>query len=564
MKNWLLKKILERQKKKVSVLDKILFGILAVGFVMALIFFAYLIWFALTNRSVTYFLPAKKTVAYFELEDSSLPTKLSQGTLFDLIGVSAVLQQKFGVDIKDMQDHLTQGRLGLALVQNDNGENKVTLFFRTKSKSSTIDYFKSLGLPSEQLATMNNSGDTIYTFPQSRSFAFSFVGPYLFIAEDTDTLTSIQSVYHLTEPSLNQDAEYQKTLSNLPKQVWGRGYLNIKLLHFAQGNPLNQLADPLKNLINHFAITIRKEQNGFHFNTLLSIDPSLLSLNKGYTDPTRFAYSLADYIGSKNTAAYIGGANLTDEWENTLDTISQMNPAYGIILEGILNAQVSKIFGNDVSLRDDIYPLFSGEYALVFENTPPADATSSPSLGIKLILKHSDPNFVKTKLEKLMKGFGTLAGQFAPKLKVVPLPDGTESKELVADSTHVKETNENYKNYDINCLDIPGSVYGFCYTVTDQLIVMANHLDSIKETIDLSEDPRFVLSQSQPFRQTLSNLSSISDEISFVSLDNLGSILGQTNAGLLVQKMLSSFEAVTWIKQYFNDGVSTEGFLLIK
>jgi len=93
---------------------------------------------------------------------------------------------------------------------------------------------------------------------------------------------------------------------------------------------------------------------------------------------------------------------------------------------------------------------------------------------------------------------------------------------------------------------------------------MVNHIDSVKETVDLSESPKFVLSQSQPFRQTLSNLSAISDEISFVSLDNLGSILGQTNAGLLAQKLLSSFDAVTWIKQYFNDGVSTEGFLLIK
>ncbi len=569
-KNILLKKILEKKKKNTTILDKVLFVILALGFAMMLAFFAYLLWFTLTNRSVIYFLPAEKTVAYFELEDMSLPPKFSQEKLFNLVGVSTILDKAFGLDVKELQDHFTQGRLGFSLVKDGNDENKLLLFFRTRSKSTTLKYFENLGLKNEELSIIGEKKNVIYSYPQSRSFAFSFIGSYLFISEDLDTLKLVQSVHQGLENSLNEDLNYQKSLANLPRQVWGRGYINIQSLNFGGDKMVNQLINPLKNLLNHFALTIRKQQNGFHFNTMLSINPELLSLNKGYTDSTRFTYSLSDFIGAKNLSTYIGGSNLSDEWENTLETISHLNPAYGIILEGVLRAQLSKIFGDNVSLRNDIYPLFDGEYAFVLENLAVANeddnSKNSNKLGVKLILMHSDINFAKTKLEKLFNGFKLLSTQFAPKLKVFELPDGTESKELVADPTRMKETKETYNDYEINCLNITDSLYGFCYTVTNKLIVLSNDSNSIKETIDLSTSPKFVLSQSQSFRQALNNLSAVSDEITYVSLDNTNVLLknNKFGLGLITKNILGSFEAMTWIKHYFNDGVSTEGFLLLK
>jgi hypothetical protein len=378
------------------------------------------------------------------------------------------------------------------------------------------------------------------------------------ITKKAETIGMIQSVHQGKMPSLNADSTYQKSLAALPRQTWGRGYLNIEPLHFNKENPLNVIAESLKPLSNHLALTIRKKHNGFHFNTFLSLNKDLLELKRSDPGPMRFAYSLTDYIGSKNLSAYIGGANLADEWENTLKTISSLNPAYGIILEGVVRAQVNRIFGEGVSLRNDIYPLFEGEYALTFEALP------NDQLGIRLILKHSDRQFAEAKLEKLLNGFETLAAQFAPKLKVFKLPDGTESRELVADPTRMIEMNEIYEDYQINCLDVTDSAYGFCYTVTDELVVMGNHPDSIKETIDLSLSPRFTLAHSQPFRQSLSNLSAVSDEITFFDLENFHKILKNSKISFITSGLADSFDALTWIKHYFDDGVSTEGYLLLK
>ncbi|MBU1018232.1 DUF3352 domain-containing protein [Patescibacteria group bacterium] len=557
-KNLLLKKLLERRKSKATFLDRLLFGILGIGLLMMVAFFVYLVWFMFTNRSATYTLPAEKTVAYFELEDLTLPPRLNQETVLDLMGLSTVLEQAFQLDVEDLQEQLSQGRLGLALLKNGDNKNKLVLFFRVRSQKQALAFFEELGLEGEKLIVSGDKKLPIYSYSQSKHFSFSFIGPYLFITEKPSTLEMIQAVYRGEDANLNADPDYRKSLANLPRQAWGYGYLNVQALYFGENNALNQLIEPLKSITDHLVLTIQKEYNGFHFNTLLSLDPKLLALKKGYTDSTRFAYSLADFLGSQNLAAYIGGANLSDEWQNTLETISQLNPAYGIILEGVVRAQVSRVFGEDVSLRNDIYPLFSGEYALAF------DYLENGQLGIRLILKHDDRSFAEIKLKKLLEGFQTLASQFAPRLKEFTLPDGTESRELVVDPSRLKEITETYKDYEISCLDVSDSAYGFCYAITDELIIMSNHPESIKETIDLSASPRFVLSQSQSFRQALSNLSAVSDEITFIELKNLHPLLINTPLGVYSQNLLKSFEAVTWIKHYFNDGVSTEGYLLLK
>jgi Protein of unknown function (DUF3352) len=554
---WYLKLLL-KAKKPTSILDRILIGILATGLLLLIAFFAYLLWFTYSNRSITYLLPAQKTIAYFELEDMTLPPKLKQETVLDFLGLGGWFKTTFGIDAKDLGKTVAQGRIGVALLDDGTPQNKPLLFLRSIHRGSALAFMQSLALPDEKLALVGDKENPIYTYPQGQNFVFSFVGPYLLIAQKPETIQLIQRVAQNQEPSLETDAAFQKTLSNLPRQTWARGYLNIQSLSFGADSQLGQTLSPLKSILNHLAFTVRKEYNGFHFNTLLSVQPDALSLSKGAETPERFAFSLADYLSSKDAALYLGGSNLSAEWQNTLGSLSQLNPSYGIILEGILRAQANKIFGDKVSLSDDLYPLFEGEYALSLENL------ANNQLGVKLILRQSDRAFAEIKLKKLLTGFRALAAQFTPTLKTVTLPDNTVSKELVADSTRVQETDETYKDTPIHCITITDSPYGFCTAVTDQLAILSNHPESIKETLDLVDSPKFVLSQSQPFRQSLSNLSSVSDEITFLDLTNASALVKLWPAAQLVSGLLDPFQTVTWVKHYFTDGVSTEGYLLLK
>ena len=163
-----------------------------------------------------------------------------------------------------------------------------------------------------------------------------------------------------------------------------------------------------------------------------------------------------------------------------------------------------------------------------------------------------------------MKGFKYLAAKFAPKIHRITLPDGTESVELIPDNSKVEKANETHEGYEINCIDVQNSNSGFCYTVTDELIVMTNNKEAVIDTIDMTLLPQFTLSQHQPFRQTISNLSKISDEITFIDIQKSLSFIEGNQYGLLAKPFLEAFDAVSWVKHYFDDGVSTEGYILIK
>ena len=547
------KKLRLLSKKKSEMQRRLAISLIAVGLFLGLILVLYIVGYIQNNKNVSHFLPAEKVIAYVQLKDLSLPAKLNINQEDAYEKIELVLKNTFDIDYKDALRRWATGPFGVAYIENNN-QKEIVGFLRTKRKRQAIKFFEEIKLENEELI----EEDEIYSYPESQNFNFSFIGPYCFISQNKELLKEIQFTYE-TGNSLNEKEEYKKSFSNLPRSNWLEVYTDFKKLDLNENLGISNLIEPLKLVINNIGLSVRKEYNGFHFNSFININPELLALNKGYNDSRKFSYELTDHISSKNLILYIGGANLSDEWQNTLKTISNLNPAYGIILEGILNAQVDKIFGNDVSLRNDIYPIFEGEYAFAI------GLKDNGQIDLKLILGSKNKEFSEKKLEKLSKGFNLLAAQFAPRLLITTLPDGTESREIIADDSKTSENSEEYKGNDINCVGIEKSNYGFCYTTTEKYIVMTNNHESAIETIDTTISSDLALSEYQPFREALGNLSKINDEISFLNLQSVTTLIKeQTPYGIFIEPFLNKFDATTWVKHYFDDGVSTEGYVLIK
>lgn len=554
----LLKKLKHFHKKKVSAKDRFLLVIVTVGIFLLIFFLAYFLWNAYTQRSMAHYLPANRTVAYVEADGLSLPTKLQANAYFNQENLAAFLGGFMGVDFASARASWAGDRFGVALLTGAEGNSEPVLILRPDNKGKAMDFFRSLTLPEETLAKEYGPAYPIYSYPQGQTFYFSFIGPYVFIAHDVSFLMSVQDTLSQKGASLYDQSDFQKTISHLPRQYWISGYVNVPLLEFPEGNPVNQVVRPLQLVINHAAFTLRQDSNGFFINIFTNLNPALLPDGKGFSDDTRFVYQMTEFLDAKGLALYAGGANLTEEWQNTLSTISRINPAYGIILEGVLRAQVTKIFGDGVDLRNDLYPLFQGEYALA------VGVSDNDQLDVRLLLQHSDPDFAKVKLDKLSKGFRLLAAHFAPKLSIITLPDGTESREMIADSSRLDEETEEYEGQEIHCLEVKKSNYGFCYAVLDSLIVMANSRAAVTDTIDLSLHGGASLSRHLPFRQTLSQLSRVSDEITFMDIPQITELLSTNPIVSTLSPVLSAFDGLTWVKHYFDDGVAVEGYLLIR
>jgi hypothetical protein len=548
MKMKLLKKLHLKKVKKMSKLDQALFGLIGLGAIILVGFVLNMLYMNWPQPSVATLLPAEKTVMYTEVNSLTLPTKMEAAN--DQIKLTESLGQPFGVSLLPMFEVFANDGMAYAMVKGPGMKNHPLLFIEIKTKRSTLNYFKSLLLPNEELIQSQDE-NPIYSYAQGQPFAFRFIKKYVVIGKSPDALALLDN---LNGKTLSEDSNYIKSIGNLPRRSWILGYVDFKNLDFSENVAVNSIIEPLKHAIRHIALAVRKDQEGFHFNTFLNLNKDLLSLKRGESEG-KFAYQLTNYIPEENVAIYIGGANLEAEWLNTLETISNLNPAYGVILEGMVRAQANEVFGAQVDLRNDIYPLFQGEYAVAL-------GTNELGREISLILSHEDKGFAEKKLEKMSQGFKFLAAKFAPKVTVVTLPDGTESRELVPDSGKLETSEETYEGYTVHCTEVSGTSAGFCYAVTDEIVIMTNTKDRLLKTIDLKGTT--LLSESVSFRKTLANLSKVSDEVTYINLDNFYTMAASNQYVQALQPLLSKLEAGSWVKHYFTDGVSTEGYILVK
>lgn len=548
MKKHLLKKLHLKEVKKMSKLDQVLLGLLGIGSVGLIVFILYMAYINWPQPSVATLLPAEKTVMYIEVNSLTLPTKMESTD--SKIKMAESLGQPFGVNLIPMLESFANDNLAYATIKGVGMNNQPLLFIKTRTKSGALKYFESLLLPNETL-TKSSAKNTIYSYPQGQPFSFRFINKYVVIGQSPEALALLDNLNGLT---LDLDENYTKSISNLPRRNWVLAYIDFRNLNFSENPAVNGIIEPLKSAIRHIALAVRKDQEGFHFNTFLNLNKDLLSLDRGESSG-KFAYELTGYIPEDGMATYIGGANLEAEWLNTLETISNLNPAYGVILEGMVRAQANEVFGSQIDLRNDIYPLFQGEYALSIGN-------GEKGKEISLILAHEDREFAETKLDKLSKGFRFLAAKFAPKVEVVTLPDGTESRELVPDDGKLETTEETLNGYTVNCIEVTSTSAGFCYAATDEIIIMTNSKSRLLKIIDPTGIS--LLSESASFRKSIANLSKVSDEVTYVNFDQFYTLTAGNQYIQAFQPLISKLEAGSWVKHYFTDGVSSEGYILVK
>ncbi|MFH0820344.1 MAG: DUF3352 domain-containing protein [Candidatus Peregrinibacteria bacterium] len=544
----LLKTLRNLHHKKEDTSSKFLLGILSVGAILLVFLVVYLIGSAYLSRTVASMLPAKITALYLEIADTELPPKLRDSAWSQIMNLQPLLQL-WGVD-PALIPSWAKKNVGVAVVKN-----KPVFFFRSASRRQALKFLKSMELNGEELGNRGTAQFPIYIYPQGQQFAFAFSGPYLFISTDVEVLKSIHAVFQGQEVALDKETGFVSLSANLPQTTWLQGYLDLQSF----GTPkLDALINPLRQFSSQLGFTVRQTQEGFHFNSFLALNREVISLDPlPPRDPVRMT-GLSEKIPAESLISYLGGADLASSWQNTLASMEKLNPAYGILLEGMLRAQVNRIFGNNVSLADDLYPLFTGEYALTFSSL------DDGKLGIGLTLTHGDMEGARKKLKKLSEGFSLLAAQFTPQLLEVTLPDDTVSRELVADPDSLSLSHETYQGIDMDCVEVQASIYGFCYAVTDELMILANHASLLKASIDALSSPDLSLAQSQAFRQGLSALSQVNEEVSFVNLQSLAPLLQKTPWGQLLLPYLSPLDSTTWVKHTFEDGMSTEGFVLIK
>lgn len=443
---------------------------------------------------------------------------------------------------------------------------KWAFFIETRDYSKTLDSIKSIAMTrqKEEIVSQDYKNITVYSFKFSHSFQFAFLNNYLAASDNQETLYALIDSYTGGKTKLADTPSYQKVSNNLPHGGIAFGYLDVKGYVGAmaadpsfisqKGRYLGSLK-PYLNMFNAIGLSIFADKDKFTAQTFTAINVEN-GQDKGYvTFADKYQGSLLSLI-DETPVFLAGGRDLSMEinrLEQILADGSKNNP---LLLSSMLEMQKQKYFGKAVSLKDDVYPLFNGEYLFSIANT-----FSDPQF--TLLLTMGDPIKDPERVTRLVNEFLRTGGILTPHIQNVTLPDGTVGQEIVSAPEKLSRSDEDYNGENITVIKIGDTGY-FIYLaqVKNRAIVTTSH-DTAKKIVDrINGKLTYSFATTDLYKKDLVPMLRSADEVFDIQLGALTEALG-LNDNQLLKPYLLPFTNLTVSKNYFTDGVSTIYFLRV-
>lgn len=531
-----------------------LYWVLALLFVVAILAAILIGFIRLNQKPLAAFLPQEGIVALLEWEKDQFPAE-TQGESTTIV---PALEQLTGLPLAQLPKEWWSHPFGLLLMDQGEEEDAWVLFAQGVSRQALKENLNQIEAFSFQ--------KPLSTFAQGLQFNFGLSSPYIFLSSSSQAIEALKQVASQKTAVLENEPAFKKAQAHVADQAWLRAYVQLDKVNLPPFPTLHYTLSALSVVAPQAAFSLEEKNQGLLLSSWLPFASSAPEPRS--EEKTRILKQMAKGIPAQSAALFTAGPNLTQQWQATLTDLSRMNPAYGVILESLVRSQVEALFGGNVNLRNDLYPLLEGRYAAVLDQ-----AEAGYALG--MVVEHEDQRFVEVKLDKLLNGFYALIGRLNPRIKEVSLPDGTQSRELVAHPQQAEKTQEIYKNWTLTCLSAEGEgsstlkaelLRGLCYTVTVDRFYLATNQSLLERMLQATEGKIPSLAEAPAFRQSLNQLQGRGEERSYVDLEKLTPLLAKSSAlkKLSWLPFLSHLKQITWVKDVSSQGVRVEGLIRVK
>jgi len=551
---------IRRQKMKGGIL-------MLIGFA-TLIFVGYFLFGKFFKpQDLAEILPAEKTVAVLELSTDitggqvqQFHTLMENYAVYQKEGVIALIESTFPVDFETEIQPWLGRKIGLALLVNPTQGNFEPLFFiESIDHKLTLEFLESraLDIANEELKETSIENHTVYQFEMSQEGAFTFINNYLVIAPTSENMEAYISAY-ISTSALSDDQDFRKVANNLPQGGIAFGYANLnklfdtlekdELFIVQKGQDLLAMR-PFLDVFKAEGISIFAESDRLVAQTFTSIDNEALDGENYITFNERYEGELLQLI-NEEPIFLSGGHDLTKELNRIEDIFKSGTKTPALVFEGLIEAQKQRYLGEDVSLKEDIYPLFTGEYLITIENS-----LESPI--VSLLMKLTDNGGSVALFDKVMSEFIKVSGVFSPRVQEVELPDGTMGKEIVASPEKIERSTSTHEGTTITSLKLGDTGIAIHYAILDQIVAMSTKQENLKLIIDRYEgDLEEGLTTSKYYDRNLKPVLRTADQVMHVKLGALTQVMG-LNEDSFLQPYLVPFNNFTVTKNFFEDGIST-------
>jgi len=525
--------------------------------------------------SLANFLPSETTVAVVQIninpnndQVKSFFDALDDYAIYNQNSLTFVFDEFFNTDFDvDIQPWIGR-QIGVVLLEKENVDGAVdnAFFIEVKNQAKALEFMESRGLQSEEdyILSDDYTENKIYRYALSHSFKFTFVAGNLVIAENEEALKSIIDVEAGRVDSLINTNLYQKISQNLPINSIIFAYSDFAKVNnilksngaFMSEKGRELLAfQPFIKLYKALGVSFIVENGDLAIQTFTALDEEYLAGRDFINFDTKFRANLLKFM-QKDVLVYAGGIDLKKQLQRYSDFFSSGGEVSYLVFEGMLRAQKSKYFGDEITLEDDIYPLLQGEYAVAMTGT--ADDSA-----FMIMLEMLDPIRDRDNIETIIDSFIHKGAMLAPQVFEVELEDGTTVSEIRTVPEEIIRSTEDYHGYEINVLSSSGNgVFTAYYIMLDDIFILSTNKIHLEKSIDLFIDPSSSMQESDIFAEIISPVIRTSDEIIMTDISYLIENFGNSFPAEILP-YFKPFQNIAIGRNYFKDGISSNYYIKI-
>jgi hypothetical protein len=559
-------RLLHRHKQTIKGGFLLLIGIFALAFIGSFLFGKFF-----RPQSIAELLPADETLAFAEINVDGADYQTLQ--FYDLLKRYPVYQPGNIIKLinylmpinytSDLEPWLGR-RIGAAAIREGNKTDYV-FFVETRDRNKTLEILKKQVTEkfNDELVTAARDGIDLYSYKFSHSLNFIFLNNYLVASANEQLLNMLIESYVKNTSKVSDDRDYQKVSNNLPHGGVVFAYVNLNKYYDAMGSDpafvsqKGRYFSALKPFLGMFkaeGLSIFSEKDKFVAQTFTSINEQSSQTSGGsyITFDQKYQGKLLD-IANEAPVFLAGGHDLTKELTRMEDIFKSGANASSMIFNGLLEAQKQKYFGNEISLKNDIYPLLKGEYLFSIDN-------SFEKPVINFVVELSDKIIDPDRVEKLIAAFVKAGGVFSSHLKTITLPDGTIGQEMVSEPEQITRSQEPYDGKDLITLKLGETKISILSAIIDGKFILSTDRNSITKIIDRISDKTLGLGGTENYSKNFKPLLTTADEIFNLKLGALTALLG-LDQNEIISPYLIPFVDLTLANNYFTDGISTIYFI---
>jgi len=501
------------------------------------------------------YLPSDRTIAFIELNSNFNHNQLTKS--FELLKnypeyseekVQGILEKKLvGNYISDIKPWLGRS-IGVAFLKGKTDDKilEEIYFAEAINPSNARKFIEN----KKTYAKMEYAGYDVYSAQTGENIAF--VDSYLIYTKNKKAIENLLDFEKAQGKSVFSSEKHSRISNNMPINKMAFLYVNFNQVSEAFLKNIQILKDmdinfkqilPLIKLLDSDGMAIIAMNDKFAVQSFLTLNIDKVKEQKYIKMNEKYSANISQYV-SENALAFYGGQNIESQVKRFIEILSSGKQIVVENFDKVLQNYTQKYFGSEVMFNLDIMPLLKNEYALAIENEG-----GKPIY--KFFLELSDKEKDAQVLEKIADNFAKIGGVYKQEVVEHTLPDGTPSQEIVAIPEDIKKESEEYKGIKITGLRIGEESKGFFYAIIDDVAIISDSFNGIKNSIDLKDSEKN-LEKSDTFQKLIAPVLKNSDEISYFNLAKL-----LPNLPLPISEISGG-------NNYFDDGIVSINYLHVK